>query len=50
MNEPAALHVEGLAVSLGSGAEIVSDVSFGLARGEVLGLVGESGAVRRRWR
>ena len=37
-----ALSVEGLTLSIG-GANIVDDVSFSVARGEVLALVGESG-------
>ena len=39
------LHVTGLRVSLaGSSADVVDDVSFSVASGEVLGLVGESGS------
>jgi peptide/nickel transport system ATP-binding protein len=41
----AAVRVEGLRVNLAaSGADIVDDVSFAIAPGEVLGLVGESGS------
>lgn len=44
--EPAPLlRVEGLRVSLaGGGADIVSDISFTLRPGEIVGLVGESGS------
>ncbi|HEY2640585.1 MAG TPA: ABC transporter ATP-binding protein, partial [Streptosporangiaceae bacterium] len=41
----AAVSVQGLQVEIGStGTPVVSDVSFGIARGEILGLVGESGS------
>jgi peptide/nickel transport system ATP-binding protein len=39
-----AVEVEGLRVELLNGTEIVDDVSFRIAPGEVLGLVGESGS------
>jgi peptide/nickel transport system ATP-binding protein len=42
VTEDAVLSVEGLSIAFDS-AEIVSDVSFTLHRGEVLGIVGESG-------
>ena len=38
------LEVEGLAVRVNDGPSIVEDVSFSLARGEILGVVGESGS------
>jgi peptide/nickel transport system ATP-binding protein len=40
----AVLEVERLRVELSSGADVVADVSFAIAAGEVLGLVGESGS------
>ena len=41
----AAVSVQGLQIEIGStGTPVVSDVSFGIARGEILGLVGESGS------
>jgi peptide/nickel transport system ATP-binding protein len=39
-----AVEVEGLRLELWNGAEIVDEVSFRIAPGEVLGLVGESGS------
>ena len=38
------LRVEGLRVQLSSGPDIVSDVGFALAAGEIVGIVGESGS------
>jgi len=38
------LRIEGLSVHSAGGVALVEDVSFELARGEVLGLIGESGA------
>ncbi len=38
------LRIEGLRVETKSGAVLVDGVDLGLARGEVLGLIGESGA------
>lgn len=38
------LDLRGLRVEVGRGAAIVEDVSFEVARGEILGLVGESGS------
>ena len=38
------LRAEGLAVSLADGTEVLRDLAFSVARGQVLGLVGESGA------
>jgi len=38
------LEVRGLEVELADGASIVSEVSFSVARGEIVGLVGESGS------
>lgn len=40
----AVLHIEGLTVKTRSGAVLVDGVDLELARGEVLGLIGESGA------
>ena len=41
----AAVSVQGLNIEISStGTPVVSDVSFGIARGEILGLVGESGS------
>src|SRR5712691_7744487 len=43
--DPARLEVGGLQVRLGrSGADVISDVSFAVRAGQVLGLVGESGS------
>lgn len=47
MNGPAAatvLCIEGLSVRSAAGVALVDDISLQLARGEVLGLIGESGA------
>jgi peptide/nickel transport system ATP-binding protein len=41
---PGVLCIEGLCVRAASGAAIVEDISLELQRGEVLGLIGESGA------
>src|SRR6266704_1220166 len=44
-SDPARLEVSGLQVRLGrSGADVISDVSFAVRAGQVLGLVGESGS------
>ncbi len=38
------LHVQDLRIELANGEDIVSDISFSLAEGKILGLVGESGS------
>jgi len=42
--QPALLEVSGLRVELLSGVDVVSDISFSVAPGRILGLVGESGS------
>jgi peptide/nickel transport system ATP-binding protein len=45
VTEPPVLEVEGLRVEVeGRGVDIVDDISFRIAAGEILGLVGESGS------
>jgi len=41
---PPAVEVQNLAINMGSGHDIVADVSFSIQAGEVMGLVGESGS------
>lgn len=43
-NSAAAVSVQDLQISTTTGAQVVTDVSFEIASGEVLGLVGESGS------
>ena len=42
--EPPVVRVEGLGLALDTGEPVIEDVSFQIAPGEILGVVGESGA------